>query len=144
MLDRRAFVATGIASLLVAANDRQARASTPKFKETREACDACRAACEKAAKYCAERVAEGNEAYRAVQYACEDCSSICSAVSEVVARQEAREGRGSIANICLSSANVCNATAEECRKIPSDPVLEACAEACIQARGRLHVLILGC
>jgi hypothetical protein len=144
MLGRRAFVATGLASMLIAMQGRTARAGTPKFKQTRDSCDACRSACEKAAEHCAARVAEGNEAYRVVQYACEDCSSICSAVSEVVARQETREGRGSIGNICLSSGNVCNATAEECRKIPGDPVLEVCAEACIQARGRLQVLILGC
>lgn len=143
MLGRREFVATGLSSLLLAAMDTSARAGTSYVQACLAACAESKRACNLSAAHCAALVAEGKSEYRAIQRVCEDCSSICTAASAVVAREEGRRSK-TTTTICIACANVCTACAVECEKVPADVVLAECAKACRAAASLLHIPTYGC
>jgi len=90
-----------------------------------KACSDCQRACDTCATHCAHMLAEGKKEHLTTLATCLDCSTICAAASQVVARG------GPFSNtVCTACADCCARCATQCEKFPEDKHMKACAEEC--------------
>ena len=95
------------------------------MQECAKACSDCQRACDMCATHCSHMLAEGKKNHLKSQAACLDCSTVCSAASQIVARG------GPFAHlICAACAESCAKCATQCETFPDDKHMKACAQEC--------------
>ena len=90
-----------------------------------KACSDCQRMCDMCGTHCAHMLAEGKKEHKTTLATCQDCSTICAAASQVVAR-----GGPFAVTVCIACAECCAKCAKECEKQPEDKHMKMCAEEC--------------
>ena len=90
-----------------------------------KACSVCQRMCDMCATHCSHMLAEGKKEHAKTLATCLDCSTICSAASQVVAR-----GGPFSHMVCLACADCCAKCAKACEMHPDDKHMKMCAEEC--------------
>ncbi len=90
-----------------------------------KACSDCQRMCDMCGTHCAHMLADGKKEHKTTLATCQDCSTICAAASQVVAR-----GGPFAVTVCTACAECCAKCAKECEKFPDDKHMKMCAEEC--------------
>jgi len=102
------------------------------------ACDSCKRACDMCGVHCSNLVAQGHKEHMETVRTCQDCSTLCAAASNIVAK------RGPFSDlVCTACAEACKRCGDACqRHAQHDEVMKKCAEECHQCeqacRAMLH------
>ncbi len=138
MLERRQFVAAGLAGMAAAtlpnplkADEHEHHASHDHdrsvFEKCAAACSECQRECNSCANHCAMMLKQGHSKHATTLATCQDCADMCVAAAQIVSR------RGPFAElICKACADACAKCAEACKKFPDDKHMAECAKVCLE------------